>query len=1304
MNPVEYFKQSQLSLAAYADLTGDPASYPNALREAGMSATQANKFSQQWVVMAQYNHTSDPYPVYDELGQLLRYDRATNGLSVTLFLEVSTGRKYLAIRGTDDLYDAATDLVSVLILGSTRFQGQYQSLKLKVQEWIDNGTLPAQFTVTGHSLGGFLATGLASEFSSNVSQAYLYNAPGVGSIAATEVGQRLLTALHIVAPAVDSGKVFNVRAEAGASPIAGLGLPVSPPIPIVIEDQFLSDVVNPPAARNHSQQVLTDALALYALYGELRPTLDVPTISTLLRRAANANARTLESALDALRKIVLGASTADTAIGDAERFYANLKALSDSLTFRDLVGRVRIEPSGVELASRVGAEFSSLASLLTLSPVTLRGTDTASQVYLDSKLATVWGQTYLDWQTDRTMSQADREAGKETFTDAWIADRAQFIGAVVAKNMKDESDTVLVSEPGALRNAAMLDIATGRTVLSGAVNSNQRAQVVFGGTGNDPLDGFGKADHLYGGAGNDALNGQGGTDWLEGNIDNDILSGGSGNDTLLGGKGDDFLEGGADDDSLLGGQGTDTYFFTAGWGHDVIEDSDGQGSLRVPGYEAGLPIGKKVPGMTGVYRSADNAVTYTLSSDGKTLAIGFDGRTDSIVVRNWQPGQLGIALDDASLPPEQYGSVFTDQQGQAANITVAEAPPSDGRNPAIRPPSQLSTSVAIDALDGGDMVSTVGRTMYYFVPTAQMLAQVAPDFHRDRVDGGVGNDTVYTGDGRDTVLGGAGDDVITAGLYVPAVYPQFFSDMPLPNEDFILLPDGTTVNTNYYFSTSQNEADIQAIAERDFFETRRRYDANVVDAGDGADTVRAGWGDDVVHGGIGDDVIAGQAGDDALFGDDGADQIYGDSRAIHVLQEFTLIGTDGQPFTYRRVDPFFTPGDLNGQDTLDGGGGDDWLFGMGADDTVLGGTGNDSLFGDTDYNSPPPLDPEFLVNPDFVPNEFHGNDYLDGGDGADQLVGGALDDRLFGGGGNDRMWGDSNVPGLTVVLHGDDTLDGGDGDDSVMGGGGSDEIAGGIGNDSIFGDDAESIVAASAHGDDTIDAGDGNDTVFGGGGSDFILGEAGADQIAGDGGTDSTLTGDDWIDGGEGDDLIFGDGGNDWVQGGAGADSLRGGDGADTLEGGAGKDDLSGGSGNDIYRFDVGDSPVDATGVGEAIRDGGGIDSIELGANVDLNGVRVLSDGVALLAIDYSSTDRVAIDGGLGGTIESFRFADGQVLSWTELIRLPRELALRLAVRTTIQWRSLVGWALHRVAAATTPSLARAAATAIASAWVTAAM
>jgi Glycosyl transferases group 1 len=369
---VDYFKQAQSSLAAYASLSGGPARYPDELQSAGLSATQASKFLEQWAVVDQYNHQSEPYPVHDEItGQLLRYDTLTNGLSVTVFEEKSTGQRYLAIRGTDDLYDIATDLVSVVILGTTRFQGQYQLLRSKVQEWISNGTLPNQFSVTEHSLGGFLATGLASEFSANVSHAYLYNAPGLGGLGAPEVAVRLRSALHITSPLPDPSKVSNIRADAGISPIAGLGFPVSPPISIVIENQFNSDVASPPGARNHSQQVLTDALAVYALYAELAPALDLTTIGGLLKGATNANAATLEAALDALRKIVPGTGTAETSIGNRENFYANVKALTDGTAFNSIASKVRIDPSSADLGAEARNDFSAVASLITLSPIVL---------------------------------------------------------------------------------------------------------------------------------------------------------------------------------------------------------------------------------------------------------------------------------------------------------------------------------------------------------------------------------------------------------------------------------------------------------------------------------------------------------------------------------------------------------------------------------------------------------------------------------------------------------------------------------------------------------------------------------------------------------------------------------------------------------------------------------------------------------------------------------------------------------------------------------------------------------------------
>jgi len=258
----ECFQQSELALAAYAlNLSSSMpiVDYISNLKNAGMSTDQAAHFAQTYAVAAQYSDGT--------------------GLSATVFADAA-GNTYLAIRGTEmTVQDLLTDVIDIALFGTTAFQSQYATLKTKVEEWLGNGTLSQTFTVTGHSLGGFLATGIAADFSPNVSHAYLYNSPGVGGILDPLLSP-LKAVLGITNP-IDPSKVSNLKADAGISPIAGLGQQVSPPISIVIEDQTAPDVTNSPASLNHSQQVLTDALALYDTFAQFAPSLEVADIGKI---------------------------------------------------------------------------------------------------------------------------------------------------------------------------------------------------------------------------------------------------------------------------------------------------------------------------------------------------------------------------------------------------------------------------------------------------------------------------------------------------------------------------------------------------------------------------------------------------------------------------------------------------------------------------------------------------------------------------------------------------------------------------------------------------------------------------------------------------------------------------------------------------------------------------------------------------------------------------------------------------------------------------------------------------------------
>jgi Ca2+-binding RTX toxin-like protein len=126
--------------------------------------------------------------------------------------------------------------------------------------------------------------------------------------------------------------------------------------------------------------------------------------------------------------------------------------------------------------------------------------------------------------------------------------------------------------------------------------------------------------------------------------------------------------------------------------------------------------------------------------------------------------------------------------------------------------------------------------------------------------------------------------------------------------------------------------------------------------------------------------------------------------------------------------------------------------------------------------------------------------------------------------------------------------------------------------------------------------------------------------------------------------------GNDLLEGFAGNDVLTSGAGNDTLVGGTGNDTLTGGAGNDTYLFNLGDGTdtvFDSTANGD-------VNTFVFGAGVDPSTV-TLSLG-SLLVHFGNQGDAVHIQGfdpnhaANASTISQFKFADGTVLSYADLI------------------------------------------------------
>jgi hypothetical protein len=375
-----------------------------------------------------------------------------------------------------------------------------------------------QLEVTGHSLGGHLAMSFGAMFDTATANVTAFNAPG---FLTTPTNVEFFNRLNN--SAIPNGaKTTNVIAtdtgqrDVNFSAIAGLWSRPGQAVNVPIENQWMSDEPNPPASRNHSQQILTDSLAVMALLESLDTGLTTERYKSLLAGAATGTAGSYEGIVGALRGLIAGNGSA-LPIGNAQReaLYQALYGVQTSSA--SLAGKVRINLGSKDLAAKARNDFSALASLITLSPIVLNGLDGT----LDTQLKTTWGQTYADWQTDKSMSVADREAGKETYTDKLIADRSAMLGWMIRRNELNENN---VSPGYGVQGMHYKDVATGTEFDLGLPdNVVIKRQTQFGSDVADTINGNALDDHLYGGAGADTLNGLGGADYLEGNAGVDRL-------------------------------------------------------------------------------------------------------------------------------------------------------------------------------------------------------------------------------------------------------------------------------------------------------------------------------------------------------------------------------------------------------------------------------------------------------------------------------------------------------------------------------------------------------------------------------------------------------------------------------------------------------------------------------------------------------------------------------------------------------------------------------------------------------------
>ncbi|HEX6131660.1 MAG TPA: calcium-binding protein, partial [Actinomycetota bacterium] len=610
------------------------------------------------------------------------------------------------------------------------------------------------------------------------------------------------------------------------------------------------------------------------------------------------------------------------------------------------------------------------------------------------------------------------------------------------------------------------------------------------------------------------------TEWVEIGA-GDRISGNGGSDVVMGGVGADLLRGDAVD---VAGDFPEAFFAGAAFlgspGDDALLGDNGllllEGGVlhRILTTEVAIGAGDDISGDAGADVILGGLGGDTIGAGaGADIVLGDHGFLDTVVL-DGDPSDVDLVSTDA---PTAGGDDTID--GGSENDFLFGGTGSD----------RILAGSGNDQVFGdhgelrGDVLAAfIGQAGSPFAFTS-IDTQNADQGAGDVLSGEAGRDVVLGGQGGDAIFGGSEDDDLIGGHNVPDGHDAGdridggSGDDVIAGDDAIVVPQGNSLSPRFRTLQGARIYGESLLAGDDgavLVTPEDRSDPN----GTPARTVRilnhsfdpAAPASDPEAGYYGADQIAGGADDDVIFGQLGDDVIQGDGAIVGEQPGPADVGAGRDMNGLLVVLPSFESAS-DGDDYIEGGGGNDTVFGNLGQDDIIGGSS--ALFG-LDTREQRPDGTDFLFGG--AGTRIDRNDALSAANAGDivLLERHARDaDGILGDNGNifrlvhattgaflrfnyDQSSSYEDRGDLRIVVRAYDLLDytpGGadvDAASAALDLGAADEIHGESGDDSLYGMLGRDVLYGDADDDDLI-GGTGHDWASGGTGQDGILGDDG---------------------------------------------------------------------------------------------------------------------------------------------------------------------------------------------------------------------